>query len=81
MFKQRLITAMILGPLALWAVLFANPTLFTLIAYAIYLYCSYEWLQLIPALERKRQVGVLLFFVIIPSVMLFVFYYLSLIHI
>lgn len=75
MFKQRLITAMILAPLAFWGVLYANPTIFMFVAYAIYLYCAYEWLQLIPAQSRLMQAGVMLLFVLVPSLLLFVFYY------
>lgn len=67
MFKQRLITAMILAPLVLWIVLYANATVFSLIAYAIYLYCAYEWLQLIPVQDRVKQVGVALLFGAMPA--------------
>lgn len=75
MLKQRFITAMILAPLALWIILYANLTVIVLLAYAAYLYCAFEWLQLIPALKKSSQLVTMLLFVLVACLVFFVFYY------
>lgn len=48
MFKQRLLTALILIPLVLFSIYFVNQTVFTGLVLLMTFGCCYEWLPLIP---------------------------------
>ena len=49
MFKQRLLTTVVLVPLALFAIYYANNLVFTALIFLLGLACAGEWLALIPA--------------------------------
>lgn len=57
MFRQRLLTALILIPLVLFAIYFANQQLFLGVVLLLTLGCSYEWLQLIPLKSMPAKLG------------------------
>jgi len=59
MFRERLITTLILIPLVLLGIYFANYWLFAAVFALATLACAYEWLQLIPLDQKLPQ----LFFV------------------
>jgi len=55
MFKQRLLTTLILVPLVLAAIYFTNHFMFALTALLLVAACSLEWMQLIPADEWSAR--------------------------
>lgn len=55
MFRERLITTLILIPLVLLGIYFANYWVFAAVFALATLVCAYEWLQLIPLNERTQQ--------------------------
>lgn len=62
MFKQRLLTTLILGPLVLLCVLWGNRWVFNGLLFAMVLGCSYEWLKLIPI--KQRIIGILFILIV-----------------
>ena len=54
MFKQRLLTTLILVPLVLAALYYTTYTIFAVAALVLVAACSLEWLQLIPAPGSSR---------------------------
>lgn len=48
MFRQRLFTSILLIPLVLFAIYYANSWIFTALIVALLLFCALEWLPLIP---------------------------------
>lgn len=55
MFKQRLLTTLILGPLVLALIYYANNLVFAGFMLLIAIACGFEWLQLIPLQNRLLQ--------------------------
>ena len=60
MFKQRLITALVLVPLVFLALYYSNLTCFTAVAVFVLIACGMEWLQLIPLTNGKSKLIFLL---------------------
>ncbi len=52
MFRQRLITGLIMAPLLLLSIYYANLVLFTGISVILLIACGIEWLQLIPVTHK-----------------------------
>lgn len=48
MFKQRLLTALVLIPLVLFAIYYSTSWVFSSLILIVMLFCGFEWLQLIP---------------------------------
>jgi phosphatidate cytidylyltransferase len=48
MFRQRLLTAIVLVPLVLFAIYYTNSWIFASVVLILLLACAYEWLALIP---------------------------------
>ncbi|STX28058.1 phosphatidate cytidylyltransferase [Legionella beliardensis] len=75
MFKQRLLTTLILIPLVLIGIYYGNHLLLRTIIFLLVLGCSLEWLQLIPASEIFAKtifiIGLVILFFLIP----FIYFY------
>lgn len=75
MFKQRLLTSLILVPLVLAGIYYGNLWLLRIIIFLLVLGCSLEWLQLIPASSFLSKVlfisGIIIGCLIIP----FIYFY------
>ena len=52
MFKQRLLTAIVLIPIVLLAIYHAHPWLLGLVVLAILMTAGLEWLNLVPIHQR-----------------------------
>jgi len=66
MFKQRLLTAMILVPLVLLSLYYANTWFLCTIVVLVLLGCGWEWLQLIPVVKPSER---LLYIIPLPFLM------------
>lgn len=64
MFKQRLLTTVILGPAVLALIYYANTAVFIALLLLITLACGWEWLQLIPLSKLPLQLGYLLLLIV-----------------
>lgn len=60
MFRQRLLTAMVLIPLVLAAIFYANYWVFMTVVLVLTTGCALEWLQLIPVRHTTMKVSVIL---------------------
>lgn len=75
MFKQRLITGLIMAPLILLSIFYSNLLVFITVATVLLIACSIEWLQLIPLTKLKSQLIFLVCLLITMTLVHFVFCY------
>lgn len=57
MFKQRLVTSLILIPIVLFSLFYAPSIVWTGLVAAMILACGWEWLQLIPLQENRAKLA------------------------
>jgi phosphatidate cytidylyltransferase len=71
MFRQRLLTILVLVPLVLLILFYGNKLIFTSIILALVLGCAWEWLALIPLQKRWAQFA----FILLALLLVWFFYY------
>lgn len=75
MFRQRLITGLILAPLILLSIFYSNLVVFIGVTSVLLVACGTEWLQLIPFSHLRSKVAFLAGLLIAMTLIHLVFYY------
>ena len=75
MFKQRLITGLILAPMILLSIYYSNNVVFIGVTAVLLIACGIEWLQLIPVTQLGSQFVFVICLLIAINLAHFVFYY------
>lgn len=74
MFKQRLLTTLVLVPLVLLLIYYVNSSIFATAILLLVIACGWEWLQLIPAQQRLMQIANIVI-LLVTSILIHYFFY------
>lgn len=75
MFRQRLLTTLILIPLVLIGIYCGNKLIVSAVIFLLTLGCSLEWLRLIPASQSFAKISFILGIVVIFFLISFIYFY------
>ena len=75
MFRQRLITGLILAPIILLSIYYSNSVVFIGVTAVILIVCGIEWLQLIPVTQLGSQFLFVVCLLIALTLVRVIFYY------
>ena len=75
MFKQRLLTTVILVPLVLFAIYYAPNWVFSGFVLLLMLACGFEWLGLIPIASLLSKIAFLVLLLAVACLSYYIFYY------
>ena len=71
MFKQRLLTALVLVPIVLLAIYYAHPRLLGLVVFMMLLTAGWEWSRLMPIISMPNKVIFMMLVIAISGLSLF----------
>ena len=75
MFRQRLLTSLVLVPVVLLIIYYANSTVINSLIILLLIACGYEWLSLIPVKSLGMKISFIILLLAIDWLNQFIFYY------